>query len=184
MVHTKDILTDWTKNSTMFIVARWLSGESLADRAWQMSTLYTLLGFTTYQLGSRNIFNTESLGQYKSAADDWLKFGTMFIVSRILSGGNLFDMAWITASIATLVGFTVYELIVSKYAKGAELSHHDNVATSIDDSLKWATMFLVARLVTCQSVLDPAWAASSIATIVGFVTYDLTLSDLVDKIPV
>lgn len=183
MLHAKDILTDWVKNGTMFSVARWLSGESLLDRAWQMSTLYTLVGFTAYQLSSRNIVDTDLAGTYKPIADDWIKFGTMFIVARMLSGGSLFDTTWIMSCVATLIGFTVYNLVVTKYVKGSELSNSAPVATSIDDATKWAVMFLVSRLITCESVLDPKWAASSIATIVGFIAYDLLVSHAVDRIP-
>jgi len=184
MIHSKDIFVDWVKNTTMFSVARWLSGESLMDRQWQMSTLFTLLGFSVYQLSTRNIIDTDYAGSYKAIADDWLKFGTMFIVSRLLSGQSLFDMTWVMSTLATLIGFSVYHLVLKLYVKGPELSSNKHIIDAIDDTAKWGTMFLVARMITGESILDHQWALSSLGTIIGFITYDVLVSPVTDKLPI
>lgn len=183
MLHAKDIVTDWLKVGTMMAVSRWLSGQSLMDRSWQTASLHTLLGFTSYHLSTRNVVNTEATGEFKPIADDWVKVGTMMIVSRLLSGGNLMDQQWIFGCIATLVGFTVYHIVTSKYIKGSDMATNDHVQMAIDDVAKVGTMLLVSRLMTCQSVFDSTWASGSLATLVGFVAFDLVTSHLLDVVP-
>lgn len=183
MLYAKDIVTDWTKVGTMMMISRWLSGESLADRSWQMASLYTLVGFSTYHLSTRQIINTDLAGEYKPIADDFVKVGTMMIVSRLLSGGNFTDSTWIYACLATLIGFAVYHLTTAKYIQGKELTYNSKLQDTIDDWAKNGTMFGISRLIKCQSILDPAWAGGTVATLLGFTTYDLVTSRLVDLLP-
>lgn len=182
MLHTKDIFADWTKVGTMLLVSRWLTGESLTDRDWQMSSLYTLVGFTSYHLSTRNFIDTELAGEYKNAADTWTKVGTMMIVSRLLSGGNPLDATWLKASLFTLIGFTVYDIIISKFVKGSALSNNPKIAAAINDWANVGTMLLVSRLLSCESLVDPKWAMGSIATLVGFTAFDLGTSHLLDAV--
>lgn len=49
---TRDIGDDWIKVGTMMTVSNILSGGRF-DRSWAQSSLFTLLGFTTYHLVTR-----------------------------------------------------------------------------------------------------------------------------------
>lgn len=183
MLQAKDIASDWMKVGTMLVVSQWLKGGSLSDGSWQMSSLFTLLGFTAYQLSTRNFMTPKKWeGAPRRIADDTIKVGTMLIVSQLLSGGSLWDSEWLTGGMGTLIGFAVYNVVVHKYIQGKELSHNPKLQMVIDDWAKVGTMLIVSRLISCESLLNAEWAMGSIATILGFTTYDLVTSHLVDKV--
>lgn len=169
----ENIKADWMKVGTMLVVSRLLSGQSIQDRAWQLQSLYTLLGFTVYHLVVAPFIDTSSLGEYKGVADVVLKVGTMLIVSRLLAGASLTTRDWQMESLYTLVGFSVYELLVSKFLQGSNYSDNPAVKQSINDALNFATMFLVSRLLAGGNLRDQAWLRSSAETILGFVAYDV-----------
>ena len=178
MFPLKEITYDTLKWGVMFVISKWISGGSLADKAWQMSSLYVLLGFLTYNISTRNFMDTA--GPMKLVLDDWLKFGTMYITARLLSGASLLDQTWLYSTLAALVGFTVYDLVTSKSVKGNRLTYVTGLQNTIDDWVKFGTMFIVARLLSCQSFFDPAWATGCIGMLVGFSVFDVTLSQLID----
>lgn len=178
----KDIASDWMKVGTMMVVSQWLKGGSLTDGGWQLTSLFTLLGFTAYQLSTRNFMTPQWEDAPMRIANDTIKFGTMFVISRLLSGGNLWDPAWLSACMGTLIGFAVYNVVVYKYVQGKELSYNPKLQMVIDDWAKVGTMLLVARLVSCESLFNSEWAMGSLAVILGFTTYDLVTSHVIDKI--
>ena len=78
----------------------------------------------------------------------WAKVGTMLIVAHVLStylqnnGEGLFNQAWIQASLFTIIGFNVYEVIVSKMIQiDVECAELQAV---IDDTIKVGTMMAVS----------------------------------------
>lgn len=188
MLHGKDIAIDWVKVSTMFVVAQWLAGKSLGDRSWQMSSLYTLLGFSAYHLVTRQLFEDpgpehehhKGHDTQEAIQTDWLKVGTMLVVSRMLSGSSLADGDWIRQGLAVLVGFTIYNLVTARYIQGKELTYNPKLRLAIDDWAKVGTMLAVSRVLSCQSLTDPSWIAASMGTLVGFTVYDLGTSHLID----
>lgn len=182
MLYAKDIATDWVKVSTMFVVSRFLSGASLGDLQWQRSSLFTILGFTAYQLSTRHLTPTGYEGTKKLIIDDLNKVGTMLVVSHLLGGGSLTNVNWLSSVLGTLVGFIVYDVITEKYIKGNELSYNTKIAGSIDDWAKFGTMFTVSRLMGCESVFDPQWAAGSFNVLIGFTAYNIITSHIIDRI--
>lgn len=109
-------VNDWLKVGTMLIVSRLLSGQSLSDPAWTKASIYTLIGFTAYDIGVKRIVNRTIDDPVRAAIfDDWVKVGTMMVVSQYLAGGA-FNMKWAESSLFTLLGFTAYQ--VSKDAWG------------------------------------------------------------------
>ncbi len=182
MLFAKDIATDWAKVGTMLSVSHLLGGGSLADSSWQAGSLWTLLGFTSYHLSSRHFIDTSIFGKYKSMADTLLKVATMLIVSRLLSRGNPFDKTWLMTSLLTLVGFAAYELITKHYVQGKEMADNKGLSGAVDDWANFGTMFIVSRLLSCESLLDAKWATSSIATLVGFTAYHMITRHALDKV--
>lgn len=181
-LHTQDIVTDLLKVGTMLVVSRVLTGGSLQDQQWQMASLYTLAGFTAYHLTTRNLLDTGRLGAYKPIGDDWLKVGTMMVVSRLLAGGDLMDRNWQMASLFTLLGFTVYNLTLAKVVKGDDLTDCEALAVTVDDALKFGTMFVVSRLLAGDSLTDQAWIMASLATIAGFAVYNFGTKKVQDML--
>jgi hypothetical protein len=107
---------------------------------------------------------------------DWVKFSTMFVVSRLLAGGSLDDQAWLMSSLYTLLGFTAYHLVVKK----AVPNNTENVPMKkvINTWLKVGTMLLVSRLLSGEP-LNEKWMMSSLYTILGFNAFDVVTSDLI-----
>jgi hypothetical protein len=183
MLYAKDIASDWLKVGTMSAVSQWLKGGSLTDTKWQMETLFVLLGFTAYHLSTRNFLTPTGLdGVPRMIADDTIKVGTMFVVSRLLSGGGLMDRQWITACMATLIGFAVYNIVVGRYIKGSDVTGNPKLQMVVDDWAKAGTMMVVSRLISCESLLDPAWAQGALGTLLGFTAYDMVTSHVIDKL--
>ena len=112
----------------------------------------------------------------KGLVTDWLKFGTMFVVSRLLAGGDLTDQAWMMASLHVLLGFTAYHLVVEKVVPVT--SENPTLNTVMNVSLKVGTMLVVSRLLSGQS-MNNNWMMSSAYTILGFCAYNALVKDLV-----
>lgn len=182
MLHAKDIVSDWVKVGTMLIVSFWLGGGSIFHRSWQKHSMFTLIGFTLYHLTTRNIPTADLESPFKEIANDSIKFSTMFIVSRLLAGASITDTSWLIGCASTLVGFAVYNIVISKYLKGKDLTHNTKLQNVVDDWGKVGTMLLVSRLISCESILDPRWASSSLGVILGFSAYDVATSRIVDAI--
>jgi hypothetical protein len=116
----------------------------------------------------------------KDIATDWVKVGTMLVVSKWLSGGSLMDVTWQKGSLATILGFTAYHLSTRNFMtpKNAE----GPAKLVADDILKVGTMFIVSQMITGGSLADSKWLSGAIATIIGFIVYDiLTINYLKGK---
>lgn len=174
----KWVMDDWIKVGTMLVVSQLLSGKSIADPTWQFASLATLVGFTIYQITFRQFVPTEEAGRFQGVADDWLKVGTMLTASHLMTGGSL-NADWMKASLFTLFGFSVYQLLVRPRADTDEMrKDHPEWAGAIDDALKFGTMFLVVQALKGGSLLDTAFIASSLFTILGFSVYHFGTSGL------
>jgi hypothetical protein len=182
MLPIRDIVDDTVKFTVMFIIQKWIMGGSVTDKAWQMSSLFTVLGFATYQISTRNFMDTGT-GTSKLIWDDWIKVGTMLIVSQLLAGGSLTNSKWMYASLATLFGFTIYDVVSIRYVDGAKLTYSQPLQRVINDWTKFGTMLLMVQLLSCESFFDPKWIISSLGMLVGFSVYDLTLSQMISQIP-
>ena len=109
----KLVADDLFKFGTMFIIARFISGQSLLDKQWQMSILYIMIGFIIYNILTSQFIQGVQLADTVGLAktiDDAAKWGTMLIVSQLLSGGKISDPAFIRSTLATIAGLSVYNL--------------------------------------------------------------------------
>ena len=167
----QNIRNDVIKVSSMFIVTAVLSGTPLTDKKWQTELINTLLGFAAYEMIVARFFNPKQFGQYEAAAADIAKVSTMLAVTRFLSGGSFSDQTWIMSSGATLAGFTVYNLIVSKMIKTGHLK--GDAKQIADDWVKVGTMLIVSHLLKGGNPMDSKFLQSSVNTIVGFNAGDL-----------
>lgn len=166
----------------MFILSRALIGGPFMDASWQKNIIGTLLGFTAYHLSTRQVFSDGVSGVPRAVFDDWNKFGTMLVVSRMIVGGGLFDLGWIHSVIAVLVGFTVYQLFVYPRIKGEDYTYSSRLQMVIDDCLKFGTMLLLSRLLTCGSLFNTGWLVETfLGTLLGFSFYDIVFSKLVEN---
>lgn len=111
----------------------------------------------------------------RALVTDWLKFSTMFVVSRLLAGAPLDDNSWIMSCLYTLLGFTAYHIVVKKVVPN---NLGGVMAKVMNTWLKVGTMLIVSRLLSGEP-LNEKWMMSSVFTILGFNAYDVIVSDLV-----
>lgn len=110
----------------------------------------------------------------KDIAVDSLKFGTMFVVSQWLAGGSLMDGNWQKNSLFTILGFAAYQLSTRTALSTKGLTGATKMVA--DDLIKVGTMMIVSRLLSGGSLTDPNWFSASMATLIGFFTYDIVTS--------
>ena len=105
-------MADVLKVGTMLVVTRLLAGGDLSDATWLRNSAFTLAGFTAYNMVTAKMVSTGNLkGDSKQIADDWLKEGTMLIVSHLLKGGNPMDNRFLQSSVNTIVGLNAGNML-------------------------------------------------------------------------
>ena len=124
---------------------------------------------------------SDSILADKALAVDWVKFTTMFVVSRLLAGQKLDDQKWMMGCLYTLLGFTAYHLVTKKMVPNT--SESEVMKKVINTWLKVGTMLTVSRLLSGEP-LNEEWMRSSIFTILGFNAMDAFVSEIapLDKI--
>jgi len=109
---------------------------------------------------------------------DWVKFSTMFVVSRLLAGESLDDQSWMMSSLYTLLGFTAYHVVVKKAV--ANNMESASMRRVMDTWLYIGTMLVVSRLLSGEP-LDEKWMMSSLYTILGFNAWDVLVKDMIPR---
>lgn len=170
-----NIKTDSLHFGPALLVSRLFEQKPLNDIEWVKASILTLIGFAVYQTIVRYFIKTDGIsnGNIKYAVDDILKFGTMLVASRFLSGLPLNDNNWMKDSASILTGFVTYNFVTAHVYDTNKLSPKHKLAA--DDVLKFGTMFLVSRFLTGKA-FDKEWAMSSTGFIVGLLVYDYLLS--------
>lgn len=111
----KELSDDIVRESTIMIIAQLMIGAGLSNE-WLYSAIAALIGFIVYHISiARYVQGRRLTGNYpiQLLVDDWAKFGTMMIVSRLISFRSLLDIDWIMSSLSVLLGFSVYDMIIS-----------------------------------------------------------------------
>ena len=177
-----DMVNDIAKVGTMFLVSRWLSGNSLTDRTWLMLTLHTLLGFATYHLVSRVFIDTSGYGEYTPLLNDILQFSTMLLIVRLLGGNNPFDITWLYFVVVTAIGLAIYDIFVSKRIRGTDYTPYPKLADTINDWVKFGLLELVRQLLMGGSIVDQSWGHTTVDQLLGFTAYNLGFSYVLEFI--
>lgn len=146
-------------------------------------TILTLIGFAIYNFIIVKIIDTKHIPHYniKLAVDDILKFGTVYIFTRILSGQSFFDREWINEVIFILFGFIIYDLFTI-HIVDTEIMEKENEITretklAINDIIKFSTMFLISGFLMGRE-FNKEWLTESFGFIISLVAYDYLLSDI------
>jgi len=174
----RDLVVDWVKFSTMFVVSRLLVGGDLGDQQWMMGCLYTLLGFTAYHMVTKKMIpNNAENETMRRVIDTCFKVGTMLVVSRLLSGQPL-DEAWMMSSLFTMLGFTTYDAVLYDLIPldGIE---NDAMRNVVVDGLTVGSMSVVSTLLA-GGELNQEMMTTSLYTFLGFAAYDLGTSNLLN----
>jgi len=110
-----DTLMFGTVLLTSHLLDSLMGGADLFNSDWIVSSGIILVAFASYQVFIHPFIPTDRLSpQLEPVANDWLQFGTFFIVARLLQGRSLTDPTWIMSIIFILLGFAGYETITKK----------------------------------------------------------------------
>lgn len=148
----------------------------------KMSILSTI-GIIIYTYVICSIIDTKLIehDDIRTFADDVLKFGTLFLFMRLLSGESLGDPIWIAEIMYTFLGFFVYDFVILNIIdthipkKTNEFSI--KARQSFSDAIKFLTMFTITRYISGKE-FTTQWLLNVIGFVIGIVTYDLLISDL------
>jgi hypothetical protein len=150
---------------------------ALMDPAWAKSVVLVLLGFAVYQIAVRRVISTDfASGSTKLALDDILKVGTMLVFKQLAENrtlSSLNDDTWKNNSAYTLLGFVAYDFVTRHVYDTSSLS--GAVKTSVDDAIKFSTMFVVSQYLGGKS-FDSNFLMTSGGYIAGLVAYNFLLS--------
>lgn len=112
-VNVRSAIEDLLKVGTMLLVSRYLSGQPINDPNWLKESLFIIAGFITYDLAVVHVADTTKLApRVKASVDDVVKFTTMFVVSRWLSG-NEFNAEWAKGCVFYMTGLVAYDMILA-----------------------------------------------------------------------
>ncbi len=202
----RDMLNEWTKWGTMFLVSRVLTYYVIDNskgftKEWLLDSMFTLLGFSLYYIAVKQLVSDKLVEQplLQEIIDDWLKYGSMLAGSHVLTtvtyGGTYFNQEWIIQSLFVLIGFTVFRVgkgtvLGSSYQyvedKTEQLTEkfvpkyvQDNVSTAFSDSLFFGSMLVSVRLLNGSSLMDKEWLLTSLYMILGFISYHLVTKNVV-----
>lgn len=176
----------WAKVGTMLIVAHVLStylqnnGQGLFNQNWIQASLFTIIGFNVYEVIVAKMIHIDVEGEeLQSVIDDTLKVGTMIVISTALrgamSGVNEFSENWIKSNLYTLVGFAGYRLVTQKLVPDVNEAY----STAVHTQVQFITMMAISRLLAGEE-FDAEYINSSLYTLVGFATYDVVVSKVLN----
>ena len=170
------LVRDTLNFSTMFVVSRLLAGKALDDNKWLMACLYTLLGLKAYNLIVKKIIPNNMTGVMEKVMNSVLKWGTMLLVSRLLSGEPL-DNEWMMETMGQLLGFIAFDVIVESLLP-KKLFGDKNMDIAFKNAAMFGTSMVVARLITGKP-MDQSWSMGTMYILAGFATYDIIVGPMI-----
>jgi len=178
VLNDKDLVADWLRFGTMFVVVRLLEGGDLQDETWIKSSLFVLLGLGAFHVAVKKMVPKVGNGEIADVIGTWIKVGTVNVVARLLEGGAL-DEPWFVSLAYTILGFNAYTLVTSKLVDTSTLGD-STIAASADTAMNITTMLVVSRLLSGGDVTDQNWMMSALYTVAGFTAYDLVIAKIVN----
>ena len=177
VLNDKDLVADWLRFGSMFVIVRLLEGGDLQDETWMRSSLYVLLGLGAFHLAVKKVVPKIGNGEIADVVGTWIKVGTVNVVARLLEGGKL-DEPWFVSLAYTILGFNAYTLVTSKLLDTSTIAN-TSMRNAADTAMNVGTMLVVSRLLSGGDPMDQKWMMSALYTIAGFSAYDLVLAKMV-----
>ena len=187
---TMDLVKEtWAKVGTMLLVSHVLEiyiqkkGEGLMNQKWVQASLFTLIGFSAYDVIVKRIVSVKMENKdLEVAINNAVNVGTMLTVSRALEGlmGPTktinFDEEWMKSSLYTILGFAAYDLVTKKFLPTVP----EKYAIAMHTVSQFGTMFIVSRLLA-NKPLDEQYLKSSSYVLAGFAIYDMIVGPMLVK---
>lgn len=162
------------KFATMFIVSRLLAGANILSTEWILEVIYLLLGLGTYSLVIKKFIPKDISNKHiKSVINVNALYGTMLIVSRLLSG-NDFTKEWMNSIVYILLGFTTYNIVIKDLIPFNKFKD-SKIKDAINDTFEIFVMSFVSQFLSGNSY-NSMWFYSTLYTSSGFIAYHLLTS--------
>lgn len=177
---------DLMKFTTAVITERLFQGKPLDDKVWIVAACLTIIGFVSYNLLITTWLDTSKYasGSVKTAIDDVLRFGTLFMVCRLLSGGAYWQNAeasnaeWIKDSGIFLVSIVVYDLALDEAVKNRLSKFTGATNTALNDGIKWMTIFSTINFLK-GGEFNKEWMLTAGGFTTGLMVYSLLVERVV-----
>lgn len=120
--------------------------------------------------------------------NDWIKFGLVFIMTRFLVKTESANFPlnntgttseWLKSVILILIGFAAYEIVIVNLISTDSLFPL-KYKSLVNNVLKVGTMLFVARLLSGNSLNDPAWIKMICSFMFGFAVYNISTIYFID----
>lgn len=168
-----EVLKTLTKVGTMLTVSRFLNGEAF-DKEWMNSTLFTLVGFVVSGIIVQ-LLDTQ-IKQYdnyigSSVIGDIVGVPITLMIARLLSGKPI-DITFIMSVIFTVIGFSVYNLVINNSIKSIKIGQ-ETVTGLLSDVFKPATMLVISQVLS-GGTINSKLVRNIIFTVTGFMAFHAT----------
>ena len=141
-----------------------------------LEVIYLLLGLATYSLIIKKLIPKDINNKHiKSIINVNTLYGTMLIVSRLLSG-NDFTTEWINSVVYILLGFTTYNIVIKDLIPFNKIKDN-KIKNAINDSSEIFVMSIVSQFLSGK-IYDSKWFYSTLYTSTGFIAYHLLTSSI------
>lgn len=175
--------TDVLKMSSAFITQRLFEGKPLDDKLWIVSSALVIIGFVAYQLLIASWLDTGKIasGSARVALDDILKFATMFVVVRLLSGGvsaegnQVSQEEWVKDSGLFIASLVTYDLLLNDLVVDKTSGLEKTQQVVVGDIIKWSSVFAFHQFAK-GGEFDREWMMSTAGFVSGFVIYDVLVA--------
>lgn len=178
---------DLLKFSTGVITERLFQGKPLNDKVWIVAACLTIIGFVSYNLLVASWLDTSKYltGSVKRTVDDILRFATLFMVCRLLSGGAYWQNAeasnaeWIKDSGLFLASIAVYDLALEEAVRARLQTLADgSTNTALNDGVKWMTIFSTINFLKGGN-FNTEWLMTAGGFTAGLMIYDVLVERIV-----
>lgn len=117
----------------------------------------------------------------KNITKVWLRFGTMFVVSRLMSGLDLNNRDWRLSCVYVMLGFTLVDVLID-VAKLPNPGMGGEITKKLANRVLRTSGMMAISQTLGGSKLDNEWLMQTIYTTLGFCAYDVLIeNDSIDK---
>ena len=133
-------------------------------------SILSTIGIIIYTYVICSIIDTKLIEQddIRIFIDDILKFGTLFIFMRLLSGESLRDSIWIAEIMYTFLGFFIYDFVIFNIIDRYIPKKTNEFAVKARQSFSDAIKFLTKRTIT-RYISGKEFTIQWILYVVGFI---------------
>lgn len=177
---------DWTRTATILTVAQLLSKQPLTDPAWQLESLYTMIGLWVYQLLINRLDMSKIFPGHHELVNDLIKTFVIITVSNFLKswskGQPTFTRDFWTKMILVLFGVFFYHLVIQKTLRNfiqKNMTNNNAVdADLIEDWVETSVIFAISQQFGGGSLTDRQWLKETFFNLIGLTMYHLMIKPL------